>query len=943
MSFGSNWTNAGTHGTARRWLRWANVFVRSNACGCTARLTAILLAHRLLGLKPRGTGPPCPCTVCRVCAKATGPPPPSHHRQKLLPASILTFLSLAILINGPARGGEELVGLRVGKRLLETLLVERRQDRFWLPLEETSTYLSVEVLDAKTGAGKNAGVRLATPLGPIAVPPGSIHRSGTIKYIDQRFLERHLNAKVSFAADDGIIEVDLPWRAGATAKATEDKPTSKPLEPEAWPDKAGLSTFHGDLSYRHATSGSSRFEGYLKATGHAYGGVWQVNYEEDLLTRHRIRDAVWMKQIDDNRFVQIGHQTIALHPLLQSVEMSGVQFAWTNANVTQSRTMFTSGALLDRRVEHHRTFDGKGPVGGRAELWLDDRLYAQTPIGLSGSYRFSDIHLPARNNRVEIRIYDRRNATAPIDVLKKRLNLSDLLLQKGQYAVVAGGGIGGNAFDYATEQLHGRQHGDQPEETGRLASFAFARYAMSDRVTAEAGVGLSEGNPHLMAGAVARLSKEAVGTASAAYDEKGGLAYLAEVDWRKADWQLTARSLRRQRAIRTAAQSHNGSRSAAPYDPDWDHFLELAYLARSNLRVGLIARAQPEAQFVLPFARWQPSDVSVLEARPDQYGIYRIDGRYQLSKDAHVFATYYDGDGTVSYVRRMSGDRYLTAELQRSYEGAWRAGMRLSAASLLDYDLDWNVGGYISDDLDYTLQAYARREIRPGIHAYIDGSYSSSPRSFFRDDNLDDFAVRVGLTFDLALSRGELVAAPSNGVRIDQGALAGRVKVAGGGGGADLSGIAVRVDGTTVGRTNKDGTFYAPNIKTGTHVVDFDEDTLPIEQVAGKRQVVARIAPGAITSVGLTTKVLYGAAGRLITRRGPAGEKHLIGRAIAIFDRNDKEVARAETNSFGYFRVDGLAPGSYTAALLNDGDGVAARRSFKVTNDYVFDVDITVD
>ena len=295
-----------------------------------------------------------------------------------------------------AQGGEELIGLTFGHHTIETILAHKREGRLWLPLEDISGPLSLQPI-----VGKDKSFTLTTPLGGVAVPYSAIVTENATHYLDQRFLETRLNAKSTFNSESGVLTIDLPWRPGARPLLDGRDDNEPDLEAEVKPNDAGIATLHGDAAYTYDAYARNDFEGVFRATGHAYGGVWQVTYEEDLLTRHTVRDAIWMKQIDDNRFVQVGHQTLALHPLLEAIEMTGIQYAWTNVPQRRRSAGLNAGTLLDRRVDHERSFAGKGPVGGRAELWLDDRLYASQPISISGAYNSTSIPLPARQIRID--------------------------------------------------------------------------------------------------------------------------------------------------------------------------------------------------------------------------------------------------------------------------------------------------------------------------------------------------------------------------------------------------------------------------------------------------------------------------------------------------------------------------------------------------------------
>ena len=51
-----------------------------------------------------------------------------------------------------------------------------------------------------------------------------------------------------------------------------------------------------------------------------------------------------------------------------------------------------------------------------------------------------------------------------------------------------------------------------------------------------------------------------------------------------------------------------------------------------------------------------------------------------------------------------------------------------------------------------------------------------------------------------------------------------------------------------------------------------------------------------------------------------------------------------KSDSFGLYHLDGIRPGSYSVRVAAAGSqGPAATRAVTVTNDFLFDVDVTVD
>lgn len=83
----------------------------------------------------------------------------------------------------------------------------------------------------------------------------------------------------------------------------------------------------------------------------------------------------------------------------------------------------------------------------------------------------------------------------------------------------------------------------------------------------------------------------------------------------------------------------------------------------------------------------------------------------------------------------------------------------------------------------------------------------------------------------------------------------------------------------------------------------------------------------------------YGAAGKVAGNNGDAIADAL----VRISRENGDVVVRATTNQFGYYRIDGLRSGIYTAEVESV-RGISMKstlkQEFRIENDYVFDIDL---
>ena len=256
---------------------------------------------------------------------------------------------------------------------------------------------------------------------------------------------------------------------------------------------------------------------------------------------------------------------------------------------------------------------------------------------------------------------------------------------------------------------------------------------------------------------------------------------------------------------------------------------------------------------------------------------------------------------------------------------------------MLGFDLDWRVG-VVRTETGFGLELSLRRELWPGVQGVLE---ASAGQRFHTGTEIDRFAaedtrVRAGLAVSMGFSGdGTMGATMEHAARIDTGSIAGRIAPQASD--ADLSGIPVLVDGYVVARTAKDGTFLVTGVLPGNRLVTYEEEELPLEHVARKRSFVAKVLPGATTSMTFPTEVLYGSAGRVTT----GAHKGLADAAVIVVDAKGKEAGRATTNAFGYYRIDNLRPGNYEARLLKgDNTTVLASQSFHISKAFVFDIDL---
>ena len=501
-----------------------------------------------------------------------------------------------------SRKNRLLVGVIVGQREVSTLEIIEQDGDFLVPLQPFTTICGCrfQVLGGVS--------RLSTPLGTVELEPRDLPEAEGVTYLREEAIEDKLATPVTFDSQEFALVFDFPWRP----QADEARPASAPvLEPEVTPPGVSISSLQPSLRYQQSRE-TARGSGSMMLGGRLGGGWWQTRLENDTEGNRSLRDYAWLRTAG-SKLLLLGHQRVHLHPLLGSLQMTGLQAAWTN----QPMEIFAGNPdpreLLPRRLRSVTTIRGHGPPAGWAELRINDRLVARQAMGLDGLYEFLDIFLPSRQlSRVEVLLYDRQDLSIPMEVHDHSRSGSEFLLPAR--ALVSVGGIGQDG-NLARELL-----GSDPRS--RAVGFYQSRYGLSSDLTLEAAVQQTPDQRQLFAGVVTRLGKGLVtslGVASSA----GRFGYEAAVEGSGAAWRLRARS----RAT-SAGFDFGGSSGIA------DHFFELGYRGGRRVEISLIGRSRTDAyrqrQFLLPAVVWRPNTAISLRARPDYDGRYYLDLSYRI-------------------------------------------------------------------------------------------------------------------------------------------------------------------------------------------------------------------------------------------------------------------------------------------------------------------------
>ena len=840
-------------------------------------------------------------------------------RRALLAASLSLIPGLpgsaALPPAAPAPGPDELlVGVLVGAQEVGSLDVRLAEDGYLVPLQGFADLLGCRI------SGEGQELRLETPLGQVRLAPGDLREAEGTLYLRESAIETRLATEVAFDRSRYALRFDVPWRSDGPA-AEAARPAA--LQPDVFAPPASLSTVYADLRYTRVGESESYY-GATNLGGALAGGYWRMRYETDLEGQQYLRDYAWLYRGEHHLFLA-GDQRVRVHPLLRGLEFTGLQYATTN----QPLSLFSRGPapseLLSRQMQPITTFEGYGPAAGLAELWINGVIVERQAIGLDGRYAFLDVSIPARQaSQIEVRLYDRHNPGVPVEIVEDVRSASAFLLPGGASVHMAGAGAAGN---FLQDAWVGAQ-----EEQG-AAGFYQTRHGLSDTLTLEAAIQGADRGGQAYGGFVARLSRAFVLSMGVGGSSEQAVGYSMDLEGLARPWRLLARL----------------QASEAGFDPLYpheqrDHYLELGWSRGTHLDLALVGRSRRNAStsvdFVLPAAVWRPTAALWLGARPDIDGDYRYDLLYRFGP--HTRASIGSTKGrTFSELWHDLGERLrLSGSADTGGGLPDRYAVLLTGYGLSRWRPSWTAGPLFTDgEPGYLLGG--RVTLVPGLvgQARLESNAVGTDSALSQEPRL-----LVNLIADMGLAGGRFVAASPQSVREGRGGIAGGVLVDAPRGFPryDLGGVPVSLDGRRVARTDANGQFFIGALAPGVYRVELEPDNLPIELVPRLRSLNAEVGGAAVTRVDFVVRPEYGIAGRVVAGSGDPAP----GVRVELLDGSHVVVARALTDRFGLYRLDGLPVGSYLLRVepfTRPGVEVdSPSRIVRITDDFLFGQDLAL-
>ncbi len=816
-----------------------------------------------------------------------------------------------------ARSPDEpfLVGVIINGREVGTIDIIQEGNTLLIPLESFGEIAGFKVENTDTIT------QVKTPLGVVKLQSNSLKQINGITYILKSALKDELSINVDLNTADLNLLTDLPWRGsiGQYRSRTAD------LKPEFFAPSSGLSNFRQELNIASGGGDTSLRSSSLLG-GRLGGWAYRLRLDNNFVDQPDISEYFLYKH--SGRFLyQLGRQKVGLHPLLNGIDLTGLQFGYSNLPEENFGNSYSANELLSRRSRPIQTFRGKVEPASFVQLRVGGTVVAQQQVGFNGLYEFVDVNLPVgQSNEIEVVIFDRNNLRVPREIRTVRINASDLLLPAGGNVQLGGLGFSGNLVQNG---LFGDVNSDNQ---GKPVGFYQLRQGLSSNLTFESSIQAVPNALQSQAGLIWRLANPVVLSASVGSSgDKVGYSADLDVQLNRLEINANSQSLPEgYRLFRNSTQLFN-------------HSLELKYRFGNTLNLGFLARNRKDdsgsASYILPTFSARPFSTLSLTGRPDYDGRYLFNAFYQPNRLTRLsFNTYGD-----SYISDLTYNLSNTYQLSFGNEFGGNSAPRYSIGighNSSDLKaLSWNLGVSYRDGEIGPL-AGASMQVVPGLFARLEyqGIPSRTRSNFggFGDDRLS-----LSLVSDLSFAGGRVAPANYSGIGKDRGAIAGRLVVQGENKKFDLSGSNIRVydkrnQSVGAARTDSSGNFFVGNLPEGNYIVELEPDELPVELSVPKTSTVVQVATSAVTKLDFPVRPEYGVDGRITDVAGQPIERV----RIELINSVGIRALSAMTDQFGLYRLDGVPVGKYTLRVspqdsLNPNDTLP-KQQIEIKSEFVY-------
>ena len=777
---------------------------------------------------------------------------------------------------------------------------------------------------------------IKTTLGSVNFSTESLKQFEGLQYISLEMLKKSFHAYPLFNDYLYAIKIVIPWTPLYPSKETNKQVT---IVPDITAPKSSLSFLHieSDLSHQLRHTTSSYLE--LEAGGRFSGGTWDIMGKGDPAESLSLSRYHWTS-ISRYNALRIGTGTSQTYNLLENLEYTGLQFAWNNKGIMRhlDNTHYSDAdVLLNIGSTQRRTIEGTGPPAGIAELRFDGYVAARQRIPFNGRFIFRNVRMTTDLRITEVYLYNHSLLEKPAHIIDYSLSLANRSLEK--HEILAHGAVGneGNILD-------------DDNSLSALTGFGHILYGLNRRITLESAL---QHNPRsesmdFLIGPVISIGS---GWNAAFYGAQANGRRGADISLfgHGKTWHFTQRTLWHQKGFgydtREARQRHLLRLQTRPFS--W----LAAVLYGNYTKEG----DSTSSKYLLPGGTFRLSSRARLSASPDND---RGDYRYEA-----YLSPRYDTD-----IRLQYDDEIITATIDYDFSGSDNTLQFIHSykpknqthASSIYLNLSPGEAGknriqlgstYSQSGLGFT--GSWSKTINTGLHfnlayrhnIYHENAFSIDEFTFLPEEDRTQQTISFSLAWDLGRSNSRFYPINRTAISHTRGGMAGSLKVMTGSGipQSSINDVAILINGRRLGQRQVGGNFFIGNLKPGIYSVSVDPENLPLELVVERQNIKVEVRNGSVTEVTIPVYAEYGAAGKVCT----LSEHTLAGAEVTIIDSEGNTIKQTQTDQFGYYRVDGLRQGAYTARAATstpdpDGEGPLCETEFTITNNFLFDVDIVI-
>lgn len=755
---------------------------------------------------------------------------------------------------------------------------------------------------------------LTTPLGRVSWPlTAAIHHAGHW-FMPTDTLAGPIAARIRFDARDFALRVDVPWSTAARHASLESAP--QPHRPDITAPQLSLSRWQSDVYETHlagATNTSS-----LTWLGGALGsGAWQAGIQTGTGMPIRLDSYSWTIRHGHSRWL-LGNDQVALSQLLPYAQITGVEYGWTSQPSSPDITSAAAMPFATMPTQQARTISGSGgPPGGTAVLRINGVPTARTTVRLDGRWVFRNIPVHA-DEHVDVALYARFDTTTPVQVVPVAVPSAAHIVPAGDVIGYAGLGLDGNPLD-SEIGVHG------------LGGFAQIRAGLTQDMTAGAAIQRTLGQDYGMAdlafglGAAGTWSVAAARHGAASAWSVSGNGAAGAVTWSGYITRMGAGYVEGLQQI-ASGLTPGGLTAAGTVQPaSSDQYAQVGWALSRGFSMGLAARAATapwlvqSIRFIRPSLAWQPSGAWSIAVSPDYFGSESWNINGAIDGHDQVTWTQYDGTTQAQWRHDFGTNTNIMLAVTRESLLGTRYSALLSGLWAGPRPVLWTAGPLEAHGrLGYLLDAAF--SVVPGLSAHLQIQEDPLLASRLGGNGL---MVQAVLAADFAVTTSGLVDAGA--VTWQRGSIAGRIL------GTlpsnmtwhDIRGVTMLVDGHPRGHVDATGHYLIAGLRPGVYRIQINARRLPIDLAPSAAAPWVQVRPGVTTTADFHIDLRLGFAGRVSIQGHPAA-----GVPVTVATRSGTTVATAVTDIWGYYRVDGLSPGTYRVTAAGASRVVVLDRAF---------------